>query len=103
MAIDAANPVAPDYPRPAGRDQIPPHVPRELIRETELTIGDEFLKSPHDFLAAVHEKYPPIYYDVGPYVNAWQIAKHEDCLFVLRHPEIFSNEGATPFPRDPED
>lgn len=103
MAIDAANPVAPNYPRPAGPDQVPPHVPQSLIRQTGLTVGPDFLKSPHDWLAAVHEKLPPIYYDVGDYVNAWQITKHEDCLFVLRHPEIFSNEGATPFPRDPDD
>jgi cytochrome P450 len=35
--------------------------------------------------------------------NAWQATKHADALHILRHPEIFSNEGATPFPRDPND
>ncbi|MEZ5736560.1 MAG: cytochrome P450 [Novosphingobium sp.] len=103
MAIDAAHPVPPDLPRHAGWDQIPPHVPRELIFETGLTVGPEFLASPHDFLAKMHEKYPPVFYDVGNHINAWLATKHEDALFVLRHPEIFSNEGATPFPRDPND
>lgn len=103
MAIDAANPVPPTFPRHAGPDQIPPHVPQELVRSTGLTTGPEFLANPHDFMAALHDKQPPLYYDVSPYGNAWQAIKHEDALFVLRHPEIFSNEGATPFPRDPSD
>ena len=103
MAIDAANPVPPDLPRVVGWDQIPSHVPKELVFESGLTTGPEFLANPHDFMAAMHEKYPPIFYDVGPYQNMWAVTKHEDALFVLRHPEIFSNEGATPFPRDPND
>ncbi|MCB2073311.1 MAG: cytochrome P450 [Novosphingobium sp.] len=103
MAIDAANPVPPDLPRYAGRDQIPPHVPKDLIFETGLTTGPEFLANPHDFMAKMHEKYPPIFYDVGNHINAWMATKHEDALFVLRHADIFSNEGATPFPRDPND
>jgi cytochrome P450 len=103
MAIDAANPVPPTLPRFAGPDQIPPHVPKELVRSTGLTTGAEFLKAPHDFMAKFHETQPPIFYDVGEYGNAWQLIKHEDALFALRHPEFFSNEGATPFPRDPND
>ncbi|MFA7603808.1 MAG: cytochrome P450 [Novosphingobium sp.] len=103
MAIDAANPVPPDLPRFVGMDQVPPHVPKDLIFQSGLTTGPEFLKNPHDFMAGMHEKFPPIFYDVGEYINAWQVLKHEDALFVLRHPEIFSNEGATPFPRDPND
>jgi len=103
MAIDAAHPVPPNLPRQVGLDQIPPHVPKELVRQSGLTTGAEFLANPHDFMAAMHEKYPPIFYDVGEYINAWQLIRHEDALFALRHPEIFSNEGATPFPRDPDD
>ena len=103
MAIDAANPVPPTFPRHVGMDQVPDHVPQELIRQTGLTYGPEFLANPHDFMAALHEKNPPIYYDVGPFGNMWHLIKHEDALFGLRHPEIFSNEGATPFPRDPDD
>jgi cytochrome P450 len=103
MAIDAAHPVPPNLPRYSGPDQIPPHVPKELVRTTGLTEGPEFLANPHDFMAKMHEKYPPIFYDIGSYINAWQLIKHEDALFALRHAEIFSNEGATPFPRDPND
>ena len=103
MAIDAANPVPPAFPRYVGMDQIPPHVPRDLVRSVGVTTGPEFLAAPHDFMAKMHETLPPIFYDVNPYGNAWQFIKHEDALYVLRHPEIFSNEGATPFPRDPND
>ena len=103
MAIDAAHPVPPPHPRNAGPDQIPPHVPKELIRSIGLTTGPEFLANPHDFMAKLHQNYPPIFYDVNEYCNAWQIIKHADALFALRHWEYFSNEGATPFPRDPND
>jgi cytochrome P450 len=103
MAIDAAHPVPPALPRFAGPDQIPPHVPRELVRSVGITTGAEFLAAPHDFMARLHQTRPPIFYDVSAHGNAWQLIKHEDALFALRHPEYFSNEGATPFPRDPDD
>ena len=104
MRIDPANPVPPaNVVRRVGRDQIPDHVPPELIHSSGLIFGPEFLAAPHKFMAAMHEKFPPLYYDVGPFGNAWQVLKHEDALFVLRHAELFSNEDATPYPRDPED
>lgn len=103
MAIDAANPVPPVFERRVGRDQVPAHVPENLIYETGLTFGKEFLAAPHDYMAALHQNRPPIYYDISPFGNMWQFIKHEDAIFALRHPEIFSNEGATPFPRDPDD
>jgi cytochrome P450 len=83
--------------------QVPPHVPKELIRSSGIPVGKEFLAAPHDFMAKMHRDFPPIFYDVGEYGNAWQFIKHEDALFALRHWEHFSNEGATPFPRDPND
>lgn len=103
MPVDAANPVPPAYPRRIGMDQVPPHVPKDLIRSVGITYSPEFLAAPHEFMAALHETQPPVFYDVGMMGNAWQAIKHEDALFILRHPEIFSNEGATPFPRDPND
>ena len=103
MAIDAAHPVPPQLPRIAGRDNIPAHVPRELVRSIGLTFGPEFLAAPHDYMARLHETMPPIYYDVNDYGNAWHLLKYEHAMFMLRHPEYFSNEGATPFPRDPDD
>ena len=103
MAIDAAHPVPPQFPRIAGRDNIPAHVPKELVRSAGITTGPEFLAAPHDYMARLHETMPPIFYDVSDYGNAWQLLKHEDAFFMLRHPEIFTNEGATPFPRDPDD
>mgnify|MGYP001365086403 FL=1 len=103
MAIDAAHPVPPQLPRIAGRDNIPAHVPRELVRSIGLTFGPEFLAAPHEYMARLHETMPPIYYDVNDYGNAWHLLKYEHAMFMLRHPEYFSNEGATPFPRDPDD
>ncbi len=104
MRIDPANPVPPtNVVRRFGMDQVPDHVPPELIRSAGLIYGPEFLADPYKFFSTMHENYPPLYYDVGQFGNAWQVTKHEDALFVLRHAEIFSNEDATPFPRDPND
>jgi cytochrome P450 len=103
MAIDPAHPVPPALPRVAGANQIPSHVPKELVRSIGLTTGREFLADPHGFMARMHTELPPIFYDVNEFCNAWQLIKHEDALFALRHWEYFSNEGATPFPRDPND
>lgn len=102
MRIDPANPVPPTgIVRRFGMDQVPDHVPPELIRSSGLIYGPEFLAAPHKFMAEMHDNYPPVYYDVGPFGNAWQVLKHEDALYMLRHADIFSNEDATPFPRDP--
>ncbi len=104
MRIDPANPVAPtNIVRRFGMDQVPDHVPPELVRQAGLIYSPEFLSDPYKFFAGMHEKFPPIFYDVGPFGNAWVMTKHEDALFALRHAEYFSNEDATPFPRDPED
>lgn len=102
MRIDPANPVPPSHiVRRMGMDQVPDHVPPALINTSGLIYGPEFLANPHKFMASMHDRFPPIYYDVGAFGNAWQVLKHEDALFMLRHAEIFSNEDATPFPRDP--
>ena len=103
MPIDAAHPVPPKFPRIAGWDNVPDHVPKELIRSAGISFGPEFLAAPHEYMARLHETMPPVFYDVNEYGNAWQLIKYEDAYFMLRHPEIFSNEGATPFPRDPDD
>ncbi|TGD73291.1 cytochrome P450 [Mangrovimicrobium sediminis] len=103
MAIDATRPVPPEFPRIAGSDNIPDHVDPALVRTTGIPFSPEFLVNPHGFMADLHERMPPVYYEVNNYGNAWQLIKHADALFMLRHPEIFTNEGATPFPRDPDD
>lgn len=83
---------------------IPPHVPAELVRPIGLTEGPEFLAAPHAFMAALHDTHPPIFFSTSEHAsNAWLLIKYEDVFFVLRHPEIFTTAGATPFPRDPND
>jgi cytochrome P450 len=93
---------------PAAQDSaqsaIPPHVPAELVRPIGLTEGPEFLAAPHAFMAALHDTHPPIFFSTSQHAsNAWLLIKYEDVFFVLRHPEIFTTAGATPFPRDPND
>ena len=100
---DPLNPQQPMVPHFAGYDQIPAHVPEELVKSSGLMMSPEFLSAPHEFMAAMHEKFPPIFYDVTPFRNSWYLTKHEDCLFVLRHAEIFRNLEAIQFGRDPDD
>ena len=71
MAIDPSNPVPPQYVRIAGVDNIPDHVPRELVRTTGITFSADFLASPFEFMADLHKTMPPIYYEVNRYMNAW--------------------------------
>jgi cytochrome P450 len=83
---------------------IPEHVPAELLRPIGLTEGPEFLAAPHAFMAGLHETHPPIFYSTSQHAgNAWMIINYDDAFFVLRHPELFTTAGATPFPRDPND
>jgi cytochrome P450 len=79
-------------------------VPAELVRPIGLTEGAEFLAAPHAFMAGLHDTHPPIFFSTSRHAsNAWLLIKYEDVFFVLRHPEIFTTAGATPFPRDPAD
>ncbi|MFD1613271.1 cytochrome P450 [Sphingomonas tabacisoli] len=103
MRIDPANPVPPTVIRRMGMDQVPDHVPRELIRSAGIAYGADFLKAPHAYMANLHNTMPPIWYDVGAFGNSWALIKHEDAIFALRHAELFSTEDATPFPRNPDD
>jgi cytochrome P450 len=83
---------------------VPDHIPPELVRPIGLTEGPEFLAAPHAFMAALHDTHPPIFFSTSKHAsNAWLLIKYEDVFFVLRHPEIFTTAGATPFPRDPND
>lgn len=80
---------------------IPDHIPPELVKMIGLTQGEEFLAAPHEFMANLHDELPPVFYDPSGVKPQWLLTKYEDCFFVLRHPELFSTEDATPFPRDP--
>jgi cytochrome P450 len=82
---------------------IPAHVPPELVRPIGLTEGPEFLAAPHAFMAGLHETQPRIFFSTGQHTRgAWMLTHYDDAYFVLRHPEIFTTAGATPFPRDPD-
>lgn len=84
--------------------EIPAHVPPELVHPIGLVEGPEFLAAPHAFMARLHDTHPPIFFSPSQHSgNAWMLTKHEDCFFVLRHPELFTTKGSTAFPRDPND
>lgn len=100
---DPANPVPPNIPRRAGVENVPPHVPKELVRDAGLIISPEFLAAPHEYMAAMHQNFPPVFYNATSMNNSWIFTKHEDCLFVLRNADAFRNIDATPFPRDKDD
>lgn len=94
-STQAPRPPAPVHP-------IPPHVPPELVRSIGLTDGPEFLAAPHVFMADLHNSQPRIFYNTSAHMpGSWLLTNYEDAYFVLRHPEIFTTAGATPFPRDP--
>jgi cytochrome P450 len=81
---------------------IPAHVPADLVRPIGLTEGAEFLAAPHAFMARLHETQPRIFFSPSQhFTGAWMLTHYDDAYFVLRHPEIFTTQGATPFPRDP--
>ncbi|HEX7855555.1 MAG TPA: cytochrome P450 [Sphingobium sp.] len=86
------------------RKPIPDHVPAELVYDAKVTEGAEFLAAPHKYMAELHQKAPPIYFDPGSEHRppAWQLLKYEDAYFALRKPEYFTTFGSGPFPRDPE-
>ncbi len=100
---DVIHPVAPNLPHDCGDDQIPAHVPPELVKAAGLMSSPEFLAAPHLFMAAMHDRLPPIFYSTSPHGNMWNLIKHEDALFVLRNSDAFRNIDATPFPRDEDD
>lgn len=90
---------------PTGPVTIPDHVPAELVYAAGVTESPEFLAGPHKFMAELHQKAPPIYFDPGSEHRgpAWQLLKYEDAYFALRRPEYFTTFGSGPFPRDPND
>lgn len=83
--------------------QIPDHVPPELVHHVGITESPEFLADPYAFFKKLSQDYPPIFYSVGSHGGSWHFLKHEDAFRMLRDAEYFSNEGGTPFPRDPAD
>ena len=83
--------------------QIPDHVPPELIHHVGIPEAPAFLADPYAFFKKLATEYPPIFYSVGSHGGSWHLLKHADAFRMLRDAEYFSNEGGTPFPRDPAD
>ncbi len=83
--------------------QTPDHVPPELVLNVGITESPEFLADPYAFFKRLQDTHPPIFYSVGSHGGAWHFLKHADAFRMLRDAEYFSNEGGTPFPRDPAD
>jgi cytochrome P450 len=83
--------------------EIPAHVPPELVRPIGLTDGEEFLAAPYAFMANLHKTQPRVFFSPNPQTgDRWMLTHYDDVYYVLRHPELFTTRGATPFPREPE-
>ena len=100
---DPVNPVPPGPTTSFGRENIGAHVPEELIRDCGIMFAPEFLAEPYEFMAGLHNTYPPVFFNSGLSGNSWFLIKHADCLFVLRHAEIFRNLDAIPWGRGEDD
>ncbi|MBU6268374.1 MAG: cytochrome P450 [Sphingomonadales bacterium] len=100
---DPTNPQNPHLPRFCGRQNVRSHVPAELVMESGIITSAEFLAEPHDYMAAMHRNFPPLFYSPSDYGNSWTLIKHEDCLKVLRNANDFRNLDIAPFPRPDDD
>lgn len=79
------------------------HVDRKLILPIGVAEGPEFLARPFEFMASLHDTHPPIFYTTSEQAYpAWVLIKNRDAFFTLRNPDLFSANGAVPFPRDPD-
>lgn len=82
---------------------IPDHIPPELVRDAGITYGLEYLAAPYKYLADLHQTYPPVFYNPSPTGGgAWLLTKFEDAYYVLRHPEQFVTGIIGAFPRKPD-
>ncbi|KHK90475.1 cytochrome P450 [Novosphingobium malaysiense] len=99
---DPANPVPPNLPNQPASAGLPSHVPPELVVTQWPLNTQEFLAAPYQFMADMHNNYPPVYYGLDPVRSSWGLLKHADCLHVLRNADTFRNLEAVPFPRDKE-
>lgn len=103
FVMDMEHPVPPNFPIHIGRDEIPAHVRPESVFDSGVMFSDDYLAAPHEFMAAMHEKYPPVFYDINHKANYWMFTKHADCLQVLRQTDAFRTLDSLTFPRDPDD
>lgn len=81
---------------------IPDHVPPELVFDLGHIVSPEFLRDPYEFYPSLHEKYPPLFYDVNPMIGgSWVTIKHANSFKALRSTD-FTIKEAAPFPRSPD-
>lgn len=84
-------------------NNVPSHVPADLIRPIGLAEGPDFIASPHKFMASLHDTHPRIFFSPSEtMVSCWTLTHYDDVFFVLRNPEIFTTRGSVQFPRDPD-
>lgn len=78
--------------------QVPSHVPQDLVRITGHLYDQDFLADPYEFYARAHEIYPPIFYD--PVSGGWVTIKHAVALRALRDTDHFCTGIISVFPRE---
>jgi cytochrome P450 len=82
---------------------IPDHVPPELVRSVGITYAPDYLADPYDFLASLHDKQPPIFFNTTPHSRgSWLVTGYTNVFYVLRNPELFVTGLIESFPRKPD-
>ena len=84
--------------------QVPDHVPPELVRSVELILGDEFLADPYNYMPAMHDTLPPLFYNVAaPMGGGWMTISQPLAFKALRDQDHFHVPPLFIFPRDEDD
>ena len=84
--------------------RIPDHVPAELVRSIQLVTGEEFLKDPYEFMPAMHDTLPPLFYNTGAATgNGWVTISQPLAFKALRDQGHFDVPPIFIFPRDEDD
>ena len=80
--------------------QVPDHVPPELVRSVELIVGEEFLKNPYEFMPAMHDTLPRLFYNVAsPMGGGWMTISQPLAFKALRDQDHFHVPPLFIFPR----
>lgn len=81
---------------------VPPHVPRELVRYPAELDTPNCLVDPFSVTEKARTELPPVFYwpKLRPGISAgfWVVTRYEDIREVYQNSELYSNQGAVNFP-----
>lgn len=99
MSTTASFPFAPSEQMLAS---VPPHVPKDLVRDLGLFDEPNTLLDPFAITEGALEALPPIFYWAksrpGITEGFWCVTRYEDTREVFQNSDLYSNQGAVNFP-----